>query len=56
MQIMIYPFLGRRHISEHMYTLVPWVKIGLFMDDKNSNSNNIKDIDKEIMAMNGKLF
>ena len=25
--------------QEHMYTLVPQVKIGLFMDDKNSNSN-----------------
>ena len=24
--------------QEHMYTLVPQVKIGLFMDDKNSNS------------------
>ena len=31
--------------QEHMYTLVPQVKIGLFMHDKNSNSNSVVLVD-----------
>ena len=36
----ITPFQEGDTYQEHMYALVPQVKIGLFMNDKNSNSNH----------------
>ena len=40
LQCMNTPFQEGETYQEHMYTQVPQVKIGLFMDDKNSNSNS----------------
>ena len=40
---------------EHMYALVPYVKFGLFIDDKNSNSNcNAQTSQEELIHHNSK--